>query len=194
MSKWQILKPPRLRAAARAIFAATLTVISAIAAFGIAGESAPRGNAALLGAAHDDGHWILPAKTYAGNRYTNLAQINPGNVKSLRLTWRTAVEDDGEQEAAPLIWNATMYVSTPHGGVLALDATSGHLRWHGPYNPAYIILYAVNRGVGLGDGKVFIATQDCRLIALDAATGKTLWNVQGCRDISNSLYSMAALA
>jgi len=169
-----------------------LAVICAIAAFAIAGESAPLDQAALLAAARDDGNWILPAKTYAGNRYTNLAQINSRSVKSLRLTWRTAIEDDGEQEAAPLIWNGTMYVSTPHDGVLALDAGNGRLRWHRPYNPAYVILYAVSRGVGLGDGKVFIATQDCRLIALDATTGKTLWNVPGCRDISNSFYSMAA--
>ena len=85
-----------------------LAVVAAIAAFATAGESAPLDRAALLAAAHDDGNWILPAKTYAGNRYTNLAQINSGSVKSLRLTWRTAIEDDGEQEAAPLIWNGTM--------------------------------------------------------------------------------------
>jgi glucose dehydrogenase len=131
MSKPQTPGPHGFRAAARRIFAVALTVISAIAAFAIAGD-ATRG---------DDTNWILPAETYAGNRYTNLAQINPGTVKSPRLTWRTAIEDDG----------------------------GGHLRWHRPYNPAYVILYAVNRGVGLGDGKVFIATQDCHLIALDAA-------------------------
>jgi alcohol dehydrogenase (cytochrome c) len=182
MSTPQAPGPHGFRAVARRFFAVALTVMSAIAAFAIAGDPT-RG---------DDTNWILPAKTYAGNRYTNLAQINPGTVKSLRLTWRTAIEDDGQQEAAPLIWNGTMFVSTPHGGVLAVDAGSGHLRWHRPYSPAYVILYAVNRGVGLGDGKVFIATQDCHLIALDAATGKTLWNVLGCRDISNSFYSMAA--
>jgi hypothetical protein len=54
-----------------------------------------------------------------------------------------------------------------------------------------VLLYAVNRGVGVADGKVFIATQDCRVIALDAATGRSLWNVLGCRDTSNSFYSMA---
>jgi len=87
---------------------------------------------------------------------------------------------------------AGLYVSTPHGGVLALDATTGKLLWQAPYNPAYVLLFAVNRGVGLGDGKVFIATQDCRILALDATTGKQVWNVQGCRDTSNSWYSMAA--
>ncbi|MBV8402549.1 MAG: PQQ-binding-like beta-propeller repeat protein [Acetobacteraceae bacterium] len=85
-----------------------------------------------------------------------------------------------------------MYVSTPHGGVLALDAGSGKLRWQAPYNPAYVLLFAVSRGVGLADGKVIIATQDCRVVALDAATGKSMWNEQGCQDTSNSWYSMAA--
>jgi alcohol dehydrogenase (cytochrome c) len=54
------------------------------------------------------------------------------------------------------------------------------------------LLYAVNRGVGLSNGKVFVATADCRIIALDAGTGKSIWNAQGCLETSNSFYSMAA--
>ncbi len=150
------------------------------------------GTETLLEAPHDDDDWLLPAKTYAGNRYTGLTQIDKVNVGNLRIAWETALADDGEQEAAPLIWNGTMYLSTPHDGVLALDASNGKLRWQTPYNPKYVLLYAVNRGVGLADGNVFIATQDCRVIALDAATGRSRWNVQGCRDTSNSFYSMAA--
>ena len=150
------------------------------------------GTETLLEAAQDNGNWMLPAKTYAGNRYTALTQIGKANVGRLSMAWRTNIADDGQQEAAPIIWNGTLYVSTPHDGVLALDASNGKLRWQSPYNPKYVLLYAVNRGVGLADGKVFIATQDCRVIALDAATGKSLWNVQGCRDTSNSFYSMAA--
>ena len=146
----------------------------------------------LLNAAHDDANWVLPAKTYAGNRYTTLNQIDKTNVGGLGQAWRTDLADDGEQEAAPIVWNGVMYLSTPHDGVLALDAGTGKLLWQAPYNPAYILLFAASRGVGLADGKVFIATQDCRMIALDAATGKSLWNVLGCRDTSNSFYSMAA--
>lgn len=146
----------------------------------------------LLRAGQDDANWILPAKTYAGNRFTALKQINAANVATLRQAWRTDIADDGQQEASPIIWNGTMYVSTAHEGVLALDASNGKLRWQTPYNPKYVLLYAVNRGVGMADGKIFIATQDCRVIALDAATGRQIWNVQGCRDTSNSFYSMAA--
>jgi alcohol dehydrogenase (cytochrome c) len=156
-----------------------------------AGASTPRADT-LLSAEHDDANWILPAKTYAGNRYTALRQIDKSNVGSLGLGWRTDIADDGEQEASPLVWNGIMYLSTPHDGVLAMDAGTGKLLWQAPYNPAYVMLFAANRGVGLADGKVFIATQDCRVIALDATTGKSLWNVLGCRDTSNSWYSMAA--
>jgi len=155
-----------------------------------AGASGPDSDT-LLNARQQDATWVLPGKTYAGNRVTTLTQIDKSNVAALSQSWRTAIADDGEQEAAPLMWNGTLYLSTPHDGVLALDARNGKLRWQAPYNPTYVLLYAVNRGVGLADGKVIISTQDCRIIALDAATGKSLWNVQGCRDTSNSFYSMA---
>ena len=146
----------------------------------------------LLTAEQDDEDWILPGKSYFGNRYTALRQIDKTNVGTLGVGWRTSIADDGEQEAAPIVFNGVMYLSTPHDGVLALNARNGKLLWQAPYSPAYVLLFAANRGVGLGDGKVFIATQDCRVIALDATTGKSVWNVQGCRDTSNSFYSMAA--
>jgi alcohol dehydrogenase (cytochrome c) len=179
-----------LQSAAVCVSLAFTGVTTAVLA-GTAAESSP-GIKTLLNAQHDDANWILPAKTYSGNRYTALTQIDKTNVGTLGMAWRTNIADDGEQEASPIVWNGTMYVSTPHDGVLALDASNGKLRWQTPYNPNYVLLFAVNRGVGLADGKVFIATQDCRVIALDAATGKSLWNVQGCRDTSNSFYSMAA--
>jgi alcohol dehydrogenase (cytochrome c) len=125
------------------------------------GASAPIADA-LLNAEHDDANWILPAETYAGNRFTALTQIDKTNVGALSQAWRTSIADDGQQEAAPIIWNGTLYLSTPHDGVLALDAHNGKLLWQKPYNPKYVLLYAVNRGVAMADGKVFIATQDPR--------------------------------
>jgi len=69
----------------------------------------------LLNAQHDDANWIVPAKTYAGNRYTGLSQIDKTNVGALRMAWKTKLADDGEQEAAPIVWNGIMYLSTPQG-------------------------------------------------------------------------------
>jgi alcohol dehydrogenase (cytochrome c) len=149
-------------------------------------------DAALLGASGNDNQWILPAKNYEGNPYTKLTQIAPNNVASLSLAWSTALADEGQQEAAALSWNGTLFVATAHNGVVALDAVSGKLKWQFPYDPSYIISFSVNRGVGIADGKVFMATLDCRVIALDAETGKQVWNVAGCSDTSNSFYSMAA--
>jgi alcohol dehydrogenase (cytochrome c) len=153
--------------------------------------------AALANAAADDDDWILPGKTYANNRYTGLDQIGPRNVKTLAKAWTTAIADDGQQEASPIVWHGTMYLSTPHESVLALDAKTGKLKWQFPYNPSYVLLFAVNRGVGIADGKVFLATQDCRVIALDATNGKKAWDVNGCpatpyASTKNTFFSMAA--
>jgi alcohol dehydrogenase (cytochrome c) len=152
---------------------------------------------ALSSAASDDDDWMLPGKTYANNRYTGLGQITPSNVKTLTKAWTTAIADNGQQEASPIVWHGTMYLSTPHGSILALDAKTGKLRWQFAYNPSYVLLFAVNRGVGLADGKVFIATQDCRVIAVDATSGKKAWDVDGCPHTpyaspANTFFSIAA--
>ncbi|TMH72713.1 MAG: pyrrolo-quinoline quinone [Betaproteobacteria bacterium] len=144
----------------------------------------------LLDAARSD-DWLLPARSYLGNRYSTLSQITPENVGTLGLAWETQISDDGQQEASPIVTNGTMYISTPHDNVLALDARTGKLKWQFPYNPP-VISFAVSRGVGIEDGKVFLGTQDCRVIALNAETGKTVWDVPGCRDSVNSFFSMAS--
>lgn len=134
----------------------------------------------LVHAASDNDDWILPGKTYSNNRFTGLSQITLQNVHGLTEAWSTALADHGEQETSPIVWHGTMYVTTPHESVLAIDATDGTLKWQFPYNPSYIRLFAVNKGVGIEDGKLFMATQDCRVIAIDATTGKQVWNVNGC--------------
>lgn len=148
-------------------------------------------NAGTLASAQNDAaDWLLPAQNYSSNRLTPLTQITPANVGQLKKAWVTPLADDGEQEAAPIVWQGTMYIATPHDNVLALDARTGAVKWDHFYAPQYVLAYAVNRGVGLSGGKVFFSTQDCHVIALDANTGKEIWNVVGCHDTSNSWYSM----
>ncbi len=148
-------------------------------------------NDQLLRASQNANEWVLPARTYEGNRYTPLTQITSANVASLGEGWETRIRDDGEQEASPIITGGTMYVATPHDNVLALDAHTGQLKWAFPYSP-FVFAFAANRGVGVDGGRVIVATQDCHVIALDVATGKPVWNVVGCRDTTNSWYSMAS--
>ncbi len=179
---------------------ATSTTVEASPSAGAQAEASPGGfpDAAALGnAASEDDDWILPQKNYANNRYTGLDEITPANVGTLAKAWTTQVADDGEQEAAPIVWHGIMYVSTSHDSVLALDATTGALKWQFAYTPGYVLAYAVNRGVGIADGKIFLATQDCRVIALDASSGRKSFDVNGCptdkgNDTQNNWFSMAA--
>jgi alcohol dehydrogenase (cytochrome c) len=143
----------------------------------------------LVAAAHDASDWLLAGHDYGNNRYVT-STVTAENVNTLALTWSTQIADDGEQEAAPIVWRGTMYLSTPHNHVIALDAKSGKLKWDAPYTPATVLDFAVNRGVAVADGKIFVATQDCRVRALDAQTGKQIWSVVGCSTQNNNWYSM----
>jgi alcohol dehydrogenase (cytochrome c) len=135
--------------------------------------------------------WPIAGHGYDNNRYVE-SSLSEDDVQRLSPAWRTPVVDDGEQEASPIVYAGTMYISTPHDNVLALDAKTGALKWQFPYTPADILDFAANRGVGVAGGKVFIGTQDCHILALDAATGKTAWNVAGCSNAANNWYSMPA--
>jgi alcohol dehydrogenase (cytochrome c) len=157
-----------------------------------AGPAAGPNRNALLDAGSDNANWLIPGKTYSGNRYTALNQVTPQNVSGLKKAWTTSVVDDGEEEASPIVSNGTVYLSTAHNNALALDAKTGKLKWAFGYTPSYELQYAVNRGVGLADGKVFMVTEDCRLLAIDANTGKRVFNVPACKNTSNTWYSTAA--
>ncbi|MGC2406089.1 MAG: PQQ-binding-like beta-propeller repeat protein [Candidatus Cybelea sp.] len=175
-----------------ALGAASIIFVLTACSGGSGNQNAASDSAALLAAGSNDANWIVPGKTYAGNRVTGLDEIRPSNVTQLRKAWITSVRDDGEEEASPIIWNGTVYVTTSHDNVIALDGASGALKWAFPYSPAYELQYAVNRGVGLENGRLYLVTQDCRLLAIDAATGKQVFDVPACHDTSNTWYSMAA--
>jgi alcohol dehydrogenase (cytochrome c) len=141
-------------------------------------------------AATQTSNWILPAHDYSGNRYVAKSEITPANVKTLKPAWVFKFADGGEVEAAPIVWNGTMYVTSSHNDVFALNAKTGAQKWHFAYHP-HVIAFAANRGIALAGGKVFVATLDGHLIALDAVTGKVVWNVVGVHDTTNTFYSMA---
>lgn len=141
-------------------------------------------------AGKDQANWILPAKDYAGNRYVDLPAITPANVAGMKQAWTFKVSDEGPMEVAPLIWHNTMYITSAHDHVYALDAATGKQKWEFADNP-HVIAFAANRGVALMDDKVFVGTLDGHLIALNAATGQKAWDVVGVEDTKNSFYTMA---
>jgi alcohol dehydrogenase (cytochrome c) len=141
-------------------------------------------------AAADPANWILPAKSYSGNHYTTANQINPDNVRNLRPAWKFVVDDNGPMEVSPIVYNGTMYITTAHDHVYALDAATGKLKWSFKDSP-HVISFAANRGIALVDGNVYIATLDGHLIALNAETGKKVWDKVTVDDTANSFYTMA---
>lgn len=144
----------------------------------------------FMNAANDPTNWILPAKSYSGNHYTPATQIAPGNVASLQLAWKFTTDDSGPMEVSPIVYNGTMYVTSAHDHVYALDAATGKLKWKFDNNP-HVISFAANRGIALLDGNVYIGTLDGHLIALNAATGQKVWDKVTVADTANSFYTMA---
>jgi quinohemoprotein ethanol dehydrogenase len=123
--------------------------------------------------------------------YSQLNQINTSNVRRLGLTWSLDLPGEVSLEATPLAINGVLYFTGSYGTVYSVDGASGKLLWsYDPeiwiHNPAKMRLnFAVNRGVAYANGRIFSATFDGRLIALDAQTGKLQWSVETLA--SNSL-------
>jgi alcohol dehydrogenase (cytochrome c) len=184
----------RLRAGSARLLPAT---VGLAAVFGLGAGGALAQSTALtpttqefVNAASDTANWILPAKSYSGNHYTGAAQITPANVEGLHLAWSFQVSDRGPMEVSPIVYNGTMYVTSAHDHVYALDAATGKLKWEFKNSP-HVISFAANRGIALLDGNVYIGTLDGHLIALNAATGEKVWDKVTVDDTANSFYTMA---
>src|SRR5215470_5104014 len=77
----------------------------------------------------EDGNWLMIRRTYDGWGYSPLAEIRPDNVKLLRPVWIFSTGETKVHEAAPIVNNGAMFVSTPNNQVIAIDAKSGNLLW-----------------------------------------------------------------
>lgn len=143
--------------------------------------------------ANKDGEWPAYGRDPGGSRYSPLRQINRDTVKNLKVAWtyRTGAADvkgrsvnNAAFEATPIFVDGTLYLSTPFNRVIALDPEKGIERWS--YDPKVDLTKGyselTSRGVSTwadrrtGKRRIYVATIDARLIALDAATG------QPCKD------------
>ncbi|MGD8340419.1 MAG: PQQ-dependent dehydrogenase, methanol/ethanol family [Gammaproteobacteria bacterium] len=143
------------------------------------------GDADLVNAGTTDSgaNWLTYGRDYAETRYSPLRQINTGNVAGLGVAWMLDTGTHRGLEATPLVADGVLYATRPWSSVFAVDARTGELLWD--YDPAVdrsagwkACCDVVNRGVALYEGKVFAGILDGRLIALDAASGDLLWEVQ----------------
>jgi quinohemoprotein ethanol dehydrogenase len=126
--------------------------------------------------------WNKHGGSDAEQRFSLLEQITPANVEQLGLAWAFDLGVSRGIEATPLVVDGVIYVTATWNKVSALDARTGELRWQ--FDPqvdrskaADLCCDAVNRGVAYSAGKIITGTIDGRLIALDAKTGKKLWDV-----------------
>ncbi len=152
----------------------------------------------------DPNQWVMAPRDYANTRFSELDQINAKNVGQLQVAWSFSVGADRGQEAAPLIVGDTMYVVGPYvvpfpNHVFALNATTGELKWsYWPKpNPAAMGVACcdvVNRGLAYDNGKIFLATLDNYMVALDAKTGRELWHTQLGDINQGETITMAPLA
>src|SRR5437870_8780405 len=139
------------------------------------------------GAANDPlaGAWLSYGRTQGETRYSTLKQIDAGNANRLGLAWSYVMgAGGGNQEGTPLMWNNTLYGITTWSVVFALDARSGKelWRWDPEVNQttvrSAICCGTVNRGLALYNGMIIAPAIDGRLFALDAMTGKPVWETR----------------
>jgi quinohemoprotein ethanol dehydrogenase len=128
------------------------------------------------------GQWMSHGRDYSEQRFSPLTKINADNVKQLGLAWFVDFDTRRGQESTPLIIDGVLYVTTAWSKLYAYEAKSGKPLWsYDPKVPGEWAVNAccdvVNRGVAAWNGKIYLATMDARLIALDAATGKVVWDV-----------------
>lgn len=133
--------------------------------------------------------WPSYGLDYAETRYSKLNQVNTNTVKNLGLVWSYNLESTRGVEATPVVVDGIMYVTASWSVVHAVDVRTGQRIW--TYDPKIDRALGskgccdvVNRGVALHKGKVYVGAFDGRLIALDAATGKVVWEVDTVIDHS----------
>ena len=124
----------------------------------------------------EDGNWLMVRRTYNGWGYSPLDQITPKNVKQLQPVWVMSTGTINGQEAAPIVNNGVMIVSTSFNQVIAIDAKAGDILWrYTSATPAGMRGKPVSRGVALYGDKVYFGLIECAVVALDVKTGKEVW-------------------
>ena len=128
-------------------------------------------------------NWPLYGGSQTNQRFSPLDQINQQTISRLGLVWSQELGTSRGLEATPIVADGVIYTTGSWSVVYAFDAVSGKLNW--TYDPrvsrekAYFYCCdVVNRGVALDNGKVYVATLDGRLIALDQRSGTPVWSVQ----------------
>lgn len=131
----------------------------------------------------DGKNWLSYGRTYSEQRFSPLDQISADSVKRLGLEWHLDLPNDRSLVGTPIVVDGTLYFEGSFNFLYAVEAKTGNVLW--TYDPKVIehagdrmrVMWDTSRGVAYWENKVYIATLDGRLIAVDATNGQELWSV-----------------
>jgi alcohol dehydrogenase (cytochrome c) len=169
---------------ARRMFASSIAVLVLLCPFGGSGQEAARDGA-------DD--WTTINKDYSGQRYVDLDQINPTNLRNLKEVCEIRLNEPNLFSSGLLKIGRTLYTSTSYA-TYAFDATTCEPRWRYVVAPKQRPAASNSHGLGYLAGKIFRGTTDGRVIALDATTGQLLWDAQAASPANHEAFTSAPIA
>jgi len=135
----------------------------------------------LLNADKDASNWLLYGRDYQMTCYSPFAAINQSNVKNLKAAWGMSFGVLDGQDSQAVVVNGTIYVTSSYNKVWSVDGATGKVNWKyerelpGDVFPK-LCCDVVNRGVAVYKNKVYLATLDAHIVALDNASGKVVWD------------------
>ncbi len=141
-------------------------------------------NADLAKLIKDPKNWAMQAGNFENQRYSTLNQINKSNVKNMKVAWTFSTGVLRGHEGGPLVIGGMLFVHTPFPNkVFAIDLETQKIVWkyEPKQDPTVIPVMCcdtVNRGLAYAEGKILLQQADTVLVALDAKTGKKLWDVK----------------
>ena len=117
--------------------------------------------------------WLHMSRTYDQQRFSPLTQVNRNNVGQLKMAWARGLGEGSAQQSTPLVYNGVMFEYAPGDRILALNATNGDLLW--AYEPRYDGTGGKTKSLGIFEDKIYFASIDGFVRALNARTGETVW-------------------
>ena len=154
----------------------------------------------ILRANEEPQNWLTYSGTVLSQRHSQLAQITPANVKDLQPQWiyqaRSAEPSNTKFEATALVVDGVLYTVQPPNDVVALDAATGRQFWIYSYVPSPLARPCcgrVNRGLAILGDTLFMATIDAHLIAIDAKSGRPIWNIAVAKPEAGYALTLAPL-
>ena len=142
--------------------------------------------ARVLAEAGRGDNWLVNGGNFESQHFSPLKSITDQNIGRLGLAWAIPIDSHMGLSMEPIVVDGVIYIGTPFDVVYAIDGVTGKVRWqfdphiriNGPWRNSYE--GRKNRGVAVWNGKVYVGTGDCRVVAIDAATGKKVWDTPVC--------------